>query len=61
MFVLDPHAQDPDRARSRAAVHIYSIATLSLETTDKTALNTQKCLPLFLARLNAGVSRGERR
>lgn len=37
-------------------VHNNSIATLSLENTGETALNTQQCMPLSLTGLKAGVS-----
>jgi len=60
-FALDPQAQDADSRRSRPTVHIYSIATLRLENAEETMLDPQKCEPLFLAALNAGVSGGERR
>jgi hypothetical protein len=60
-FALDPQAQDADSRRSRPTVHIYSIATLRLENAEETMLDPQKCEPLSLAALNAGVSGGERR
>jgi len=60
-FALDPQAQDADSRRSRPTVHIYSRATLRLENAEETMLDPQKCEPLFLAALNAGVSGGERR
>jgi hypothetical protein len=58
VLVLYPEAQDPNvPGRSRTG-HPYSIPK-SLQNTGKTALNTQKRLPLSLAGLNAGVSREE--
>ena len=59
MLVLDPQMQDPNGGRLSRPVHISSIADLGLQNTGKTALNTQKCVPLSLAGLKAGVSREE--
>jgi hypothetical protein len=42
------------------SVLICSVSVPSLQNTEKTALNTQKRVPLTLTDLNAGVSRGER-
>jgi len=60
-FVLDPQARDPDGGRSRASVHISSLAVSTPQNTGKTALNTQKCMSLSLAGPKAGVSREELR
>jgi hypothetical protein len=52
-------AQDPNRVGLSRPVHTSRIAMLRLQDRRKTALNTQKCVPLYLAGLNAGVSREE--
>ena len=57
VLVLHPQAQDPNGGRSRTG-HPYSIPK-ERQNTAKTALNTQKRLPLSFAGLNAGVSREE--
>ncbi len=59
MLVLDPQAQDPNRVGLSRPVHTSRMAMLRLQDRRKTALNTQKCVPLYLAGLNAGVSREE--
>ncbi len=60
MLVFDPQAQDPDGGRSSMSVRISSLAIPGRQNTWKTELTTQKCVPLSLAGLNAGISRGER-
>jgi hypothetical protein len=40
------------------SVHISSIVLLSLQNMMKTALNTQKCVPLLRAGLHAGLNAG---